>query len=364
MQINDLSARIHAHEPAILAAVQRVLQSGWFVLGPEVRQFEAAFAAWVGVPHCVGVANGTDAIELGLRALGVGAGDRVATVANAGGYCTTALAAIGATPEFMDVDAGTCNVGLAEVERALHNGVRAVVVTHLYGLAVADIAAIRDLCLMRGTPLFEDCAQAHGAAVGGVRVGSFGDAAAFSFYPTKNLGALGDAGAVTTASSAVQEALLRLRQYGWQGKYRVEQGGGSNSRLDELQAAILSTFLPHLDAANARRLQVAGALRAGIAQPGVRLPSWEGAEYVAHLFVVRTPRRDALRQHLAAREIACDVHYPVPDHRQPVFADRFAAVSLPQTERLAREVLTLPCYPEMTDGDVRRVLEAVNGWRQ
>ena len=363
MQINDLSAKIRVYENKIKIAINRVIDSGWLVLGPEVKRFEQSFADYLGTAHCISLANGTDAIELALKALGVERGDRVATVANAGMYTTTAMLAIGAEPFFLDVDLASRNATLAEVERALAAGVKAVVVTHLYGLAAPDIGQIAELCARQGVPLLEDCAQAHGASVDGKRVGTFGDVASFSFYPTKNLGALGDGGAVVTASNAIAEKVARLRQYGWSTKYQVEVSGARNSRLDEMQAAILSVFLPDLDNANARRREIAARYSAAIIHPDVVLPAQGGQEYVAHLYVVRSARRDALREHLREMDIAADVHYPIPDYRQPVFGDRFASVSLQNTERLSREILTLPLYPEMTDAQVEQVVAAVNAWR-
>jgi dTDP-4-amino-4,6-dideoxygalactose transaminase len=361
-QINDLSARIAQCQEQIKAAVNRVVDSGWLVLGPEVKQFETAFAAYLGASDCITVANGTDAIELGLKALGVAPGDQVATVANASMYTTTALLAIGAEPFFMDVDLDSRCATLAEVTRALDAGVKAVVVTHLYGLAAPEIVQIAALCAQRGVPLFEDCAQAHGASVDGKRTGTFGDAASFSFYPTKNLGALGDGGAVVTSDASIAERMRALRQYGWSEKYKVQVAGARNSRLDEMQAAILGAFLPGLDAANARRRAIAERYSAELNHPEVQVPNASGAAYVGHLYVVRSPRRDALRAHLREAGIASDVHYPIPDHRQPLFGDRYADLRLENTERLAADILTLPCYPEMSDENVDRVIAAVNAW--
>ena len=363
MKINDLSTRIRAYENQIKLATNRVIGSGWLVQGPEVKRFEKSFADYLGTAHCISLANGTDAIELALRALGVERGDRVATVANAGMYTTTALLAIGAEPFFLEVEVSSRDTTLAEVERALAAGVKAVVVTHLYGMAVPQIRRIAECCARQGAPLLEDCAQAHGARVEGQRVGTFGDAASFSFYPTKNLGALGDGGAVVTASGAVAEKVVRLRQYGWTTKYRVEVGGARNSRLDEMQAAILSVFLPDLDGLNARRRDIAAQYSAGIVHPELSCPAQAGDEYVAHLYVVQSARRDALCAHLRACEIVTDIHYPIPDYRQPVFGNRFESIRLENTERLSREILTLPCYPEMTDAQVGQVISAVNAWR-
>lgn len=363
MQINDLSARIKAYENPIKLATNRVIDSGWLVLGPEVKKFEQSFANYLGSAHCISLANGTDAIELALRAFGVEQGDSVATVANAGMYTATAMLAIGAQPFFLDVDLTTRNATLAEVERALAAGVKAVVVTHLYGLAAPEIGQIAQRCAQQGVPLLEDCAQAHGASVDGRRVGTFGDAASFSFYPTKNLGALGDGGAVVTANAAIAEKIARLRQYGWTTKYRVELGGARNSRLDEMQAAILAAFLPDLDVANARRRDIAAQYSTHITHADVLLPAPAGLEYVAHLYVVRSARRDALRAHLREMDISAEVHYPIPDYRQPLFGNRYGSFSLENTERLSCEILTLPCYPEMTDAQVAEVVAAVNAWQ-
>lgn len=363
MLINDLSARIGANEDAIRDATNRVIASGWLVLGPEVKRFETAFAKYLGAAHCISLANGTDAIELALRALGVEAGDRVATVANAGMYTTTAMLAIGATPFFLDVDIATRNTTLSEVDRAIAEGVKAVVVTHLYGLATPTIREIAQRCAQNGVRLLEDCAQAHGARVYGQCVGTFSDASSFSFYPTKNLGALGDGGAVVTNSAELAEKVLRLRQYGWTDKYRVEYAGARNSRLDEMQAAILLAFLPHLDATNTRRREIATRYSTMIEHPDVSLPDPMGAEYVGHLYVLCSAKRDSLRAHLRALDVASDVHYPIPDYRQPVFGERFAHVRLANTEHLAAEILTLPCYPEMSDAQADEVIEGVNSWR-
>lgn len=362
LQINSLAARISAHRAGLTDSIGRVLDSGWVVLGPEVKRFENSFAAYLGAKHCVTVANGTDAIELALKAMGVEAGDRVATVANAGMYTTAAVLAIGAEPYFMDVDLETRGAMLADVRRAVDVGVKAVVVTHLYGLAIPEIEMIAEYCRLKSVPLLEDCAQAHGAKVNGRCVGTFGDASSFSFYPTKNLGALGDGGAVVTSDSALAERVALLRQYGWTAKYRVGVAGARNSRLDEMQAAILSEFLPALDSANHKRREIAARYCGDIRHPDVALPKAGGPGYVAHLFVVRSVAREALREHLRASGVASEVHYPIPDYAQPVFGSRFAGVNLPSTARLASEILTLPCYPEMNAAEVDQVIAAVNGW--
>lgn len=360
--LNNVGLRIDRNRSKVVEAMERVLSRGYLVLGPEVDLFERSFAEYLGATYCVGVANGTDAIELSLKAVGVCKGDRVATVSNAGMYTTIALLAVGAEPLFMDVDLQTRNVTLSEVQRAIDAGAKVVVVTHLYGLAVSQIESIARLCKSRSVPLVEDCAQAHGALIDGRRVGTFGNVACFSFYPTKNLGALGDGGAVVTNYSEISERVKQLRQYGWSSKYSVEIAGGRNSRLDELQAAVLSAFLLDLDAANVRRRAIAAQYRASICHPNLQVPAVYGEDYVAHLYVVRAARRDALRSHLQAANIGTDVHYPIPDYRQPVFGNRFSDVCLPNTERLATEILTLPLYPEMSDYEVNKVISQVNAW--
>jgi dTDP-3-amino-2,3,6-trideoxy-4-keto-D-glucose/dTDP-3-amino-3,4,6-trideoxy-alpha-D-glucose/dTDP-2,6-dideoxy-D-kanosamine transaminase len=361
-QINDLSIKLLNYQADIREVVDRVTRSGWLILGTEVERFEGAFAAFLGANHCVGLANGTDAIELALKALGVERGDLVATVANAGMYTATAVLAIGAKPVFMDVDPASHGVTEDQVLQAIDSGSKAVVVTHLYGLGLPRIAEISRICRARGVPLIEDCAQAHGAIVNGKRVGTFGDAASFSFYPTKNLGALGDGGAVITQDAEIARKIKRLRQYGWAGKYQVETPGGRNSRLDEMQAGFLSVFLRDLDTSNERRRAIAERYRTGIRHDDVQLPPQRGIEYVAHLYVIRSRRRDALRSHLRNGGINSDVHYPIPDHRQPLLGASFEHVSLPNTEQLAQEILTLPCYAEMTDEQVDHVIATINKW--
>ena len=362
VKTNDLAGRVRRYEAKIEEAIARVIASGWFVLGPEVDHFEHAFARYVGAEFCVGLANGTDAIEIGLRALGISTGSHVATVANAGMYTTTAILAIGAYPFYMDVNISNQNVSLSEVERALDCNVDAVVITHLYGLAVEEVAQVRAMCRQKAVPLLEDCAQAHGAMIHNKRVGTFGDVAAFSFYPTKNLGALGDGGAVVTDVSWVADNVKKLRQYGWSTKYLVGLSGGKNSRLDELQAAVLQVFLPDLDKQNARRLDIANRYSKKITNQYVQTPELHGAEYVAHLYVIRSEHRDKLRTYLGEFGINTDIHYPIPDHCQAIFNEESTVQCLPNTEQLAKEVVTIPCYPELSDEKIGQVIHAINSW--
>ncbi|MDD2547790.1 MAG: DegT/DnrJ/EryC1/StrS family aminotransferase [Burkholderiaceae bacterium] len=343
------------------AVLQQALDTHWYVLGPQVQGFEEAFAAYVGVPHAVGVANGTDALELALRAAGVQRGDRVLTVANAGFYSSTALHAIGAVPVYVDVDEASLTLSPAALAQALAApGPKpvAVVVTHLYG-QLADMPALLPLCRAAGLVVIEDCAQAHGAEQAGRQAGAWGDLACFSFYPTKNLGALGDGGAVLTASPDRAERLRALRQYGWSHKYTVAVPGGGNSRLDALQAAVLHAKLPHLAAHNAARRATAARYNAAFAGLPLRCPPSVGADFVAHLYVLRTARREALRGFLQARGIATEVHYPLADHQQPAYPGACLAGGLPVTEAACATALTLPCYPGLPAADVERVVVAV-----
>lgn len=353
--INDLRRHNDTLAAEVRAALERVLARGWFILGPEVEAFEREFAQACGAGHAVGVANGTDALELAVRALGIGPGDEVITVANAGGYSSTAIRAAGARPVYVDVEPRSLNMDPAALAGALTARTRAVIVTHLYG-RMAEMPRLLEVAQRAGVPVIEDCAQAHGAAHHGRPAGSWGAAGCFSFYPTKNLGAVGDGGAVVTSDGALAERLRRLRQYGWTEKYRSGLGGGRNSRLDEMQAAVLRAKLPHLPAFNARRRAVARAYQEALRGAPLELPEELGEQYVAHLYVVRTARRDALRAALAARGISAEVHYPVPDHWQEPWREPAA---LPVTERAAREVLTLPCFPEMTGEEVALVGRAV-----
>ena len=360
--INDLNAHKNKLIANINAAIKRTIDRGWFVLGPEVTTFEEKFAQYIGVNKSVSLANGTDALELALRAVGIEHGDNVATVANAGMYTTTALIAIGANPFFMDVDLTSRTTTLNECQRAINAGCKAIVVTHLYGRAAPEIKQIAAFCKENNTPLIEDCAQAHGAKIDFQMVGSFGDISCFSFYPTKNLGALGDGGAIATSNLQLAQKVAQLRQYGWSSKYEVTLLGATNSRLDEIQAAILSEFLPLLDSWNARRREIATLYAQKIKNDRIELPQFNGEDFVAHLYVIRTDNPYDLRNHLKNNGIASEQHYPIPDYRQPAFDNKFSDITLANTEALSSSILTLPCYPEMTNEDVLKVAEAVNSW--
>ncbi|HLM06893.1 MAG TPA: DegT/DnrJ/EryC1/StrS family aminotransferase [Blastococcus sp.] len=359
--LNDLGRGFAALETELRGAVDQVLTSGWYVLGPQHDAFEREFAAATGAAHCVGVANGTDALELALLGAGCRPGDEVVTAANAGMYTATAARKAGLVPRFADVAPDTLLLTAATVEPALTPRTRAVVVTHLYG-RLADVGPLRDLCRAAGVALVEDCAQAAGATGPEGPAGSLADIAAFSFFPTKNLGALGDAGAVVTSDPDRAALVRRLGQYGWSSKYTVSEPNGRNSRLDELQAAVLRVKLPHLAGWNARRREIVARYADALGSGPRRMVHGADAgspAYVGHLAVVSGPDREGDRAVLAEAGIRTDVHYPVPDHRQPVLAGATAGLSLPVTERAATEILTLPCFAEMTETEIERVFDVL-----
>ncbi len=341
------------------AAARRVLGSGWYVLGPEVEAFERAFADHAGTRHCVGVGSGLDALHLALLALGVGPGDEVLVPSNT--YIATWLAVsrAGAVPVPVEPDPATGNIDPARLEAARTPRTRAVLPVHLYGLP-ADMDAVTAFAARHGLAVLEDAAQAHGAAVRGRRAGALGTAGAWSFYPTKNLGAVGDGGAVTTDDDALADRLRSLRNYGSRRKY-VHDERGLNSRLDELQAAMLRVRLEHLDAWNARRAAIAARYADGLAGTGLRLP-WtpEGLTHAWHVYAVHTPGRDRLAAALAERGVGTLMHYPTPPHLSGAYRDMgLAEGTLPIAERLARETLSLPMGPQLAPEGADHVIAAV-----
>ena len=354
---NDLRPLVRALASELRGATERVMASGWFVLGPELEAFEREFADYLGRAHAVGVASGTDAIELSLRALDIGPGDEVITVSHTAVATVLAIERTGATPVLCDIDPRTYTLSPAAVRAAIGARSRAIVPVHLYGHP-ADMDALGSLAARHGLAVVEDCAQAHGARFRGRRVGSFGELAAFSFYPTKNLGALGDGGAVATDDAALAERLRRLRNLGQRDRYHhVERG--QNSRLDELQAAVLRVKLAHLDRHNEIRRGLAAAYRGRLrgAAPPEEGP---GCEHVFHLFVARHPRRDELQRGLAARGVETLIHYPIPVHLQEAYRSLGVRPGrLPQTEAAAREVLSLPLFVGLDARRQDEVLDAV-----
>jgi dTDP-4-amino-4,6-dideoxygalactose transaminase len=338
-------------------AVTRVMTSGWYLLGPELEAFEAEFAAYHDVRHAIGVANGTDAIELALRAAGIGAGDEVITVAHTAVATVCAVEAAGARPVLVDIDPQTYTMNPQAAAAAITPRTKALLPVHLYGQA-ADMTALTALAQQYSLLVIEDCAQAHGARWCGQLVGTFGHLATFSFYPTKNLGACGDGGAVITSDSSYDARLRRLRTYGQTTRY-VHAERGINSRLDEIQAAILRVKLAHLDIHNDQRRELACAYHGGLT--GVTVPyNHPDTRHVYHLYVIRHPQRDWLMEQLKANSIGTLIHYPVPIHRQEAYADLgVAAGSLPVTEQAASEILSLPMYVGLTHEDVEQVARTV-----
>ncbi len=346
----------------LIGAMSDVASVSWYEAGTFVQRFEHAFAALIGVENCVSCASGTDALILALKALEVTAGDTVALVANAGFYGSTAVHAVGATPVYVDVDDTTLCMCPESLNTVLQkHPVKAVIVTHLYG-QLAAVNSIVTLCRDHGVMLIEDCAQACGAVdAAGCQAGSFGDIACFSFYPTKNLGAYGDGGALCCNRAELSLRARAIKQYGWRSKYQVDVGLGMNSRLDPVQAAILLRKLPLLGGWNARRREIAQQYTDGLADI-VRCPavSSNALSYVAHLYVVRTPKRDELRSHLLENGIMSDVHYPIPDYRQPAYLND--GVSLPVTEENTPLLVSLPCFPGLSNDAVQTVIETVKCW--
>lgn len=350
---NDLSRGTELLRPQIDEAVSRVVSSGWFVLGPEHDALESELANFVGTKHAINVGNGTDALELGLAALDVQAGDYVVTVANAGAYATTAIRLLGAYPIYADVDSNTLLMSKSTLETVLRlapEKPKAIVVTHLYG-ALAPMIEICEVAANHKIPVLEDCAQSLGAQSNEGMGGSLADVATTSFYPTKNLGALGDGGAVFTSRDDIADSVRRMRQYGWQSKYKIMYSHGRNSRLDEIQAAILRTKLPYLKASNERRRQI-HSIYESASPSSAQLVNHSNPGFIAHLAVLTSSNRQELRQRLSEAGIATDVHYPIPDHRQG-FPD-FTPIQTPldTTEWASNSVFSIPMFPELLDEEV------------
>lgn len=340
------------------SAIRRVFDGGRYIIGPEHDAFEREFADYCGQKDAVACGNGTDALELALRASGVGQGDEVITVANAGGYTSAACQLLGATPVFVDID-HRLSIDPQRIPEAIGSKTRAIVVTHLYGW-LADLSEILRLADEHGLNVIEDCAQSHGALLDGRRAGSFGRLSTFSFYPTKNLGAMGDGGAVVTDDADLAAKLRSLRQYGWGEKYQSTHPGGRNSRMDELQAAILRVKLPWLDRWNQRRREIVEQYLQAAQGTPLKIVHEPEKRFVAHLAVARHPAREKFREQLAAEGIDTAVHYPVLDHRQASLRNHsWKALDLSETESAHSEIVTLPCFPEMRSDEVQRVCQAI-----
>jgi dTDP-4-amino-4,6-dideoxygalactose transaminase len=359
----DLKLQYQALKVELDGAIQSVLDKGWFILGESVAAFEREFAAYCGVGHAVGVANGTDALQLALTALGVGPGDEVITAPNSATFTALAISASGATPRFVDIDPETYNLDPTKLEAAIGPRTRAVMPVHLFGQP-ADMDAILAIARRHNLLVVEDAAQAHGAMYRGRRVGTLGDAGCFSFYPSKNLGAFGDGGMVTTDQPDVAERLRMLRNGGQKSRYNHELLG-INSRLDEMQAAILRVKLAYLEKWNARRRHIADLYTALLGDSQVETPlEMAQVQHVYHLYVVRCQGREALQQHLKASGVETAIHYPTPIHRQAAYRWlNLGPGSFPVSERYAQQVLSLPIYPELTDTKVREIAAHIRDWR-
>ena len=363
----DPRAGYVAQQPAIDRAISRVLEGGSYILGREVESFEAAFADFVGVAHAIGCASGTDAIELALRACKIGSGDLVFTVSHTAVATVAAIERVGATAVLIDVEPGTYTMAPHELSRALQvprtGRPAAVLPVHLYGQP-AELSTLCDLARANGLRLIEDCAQSHGALYRGRPTGSFGDIGCFSFYPTKNLGALGDGGMVVASSLALAGALREMREYGWRERY-VSACVGINSRLDAIQAAILEVKLGSVTTDNARRRTIADRYDSGLAKLPLVLPKRRAdTTHVFHQYVIRLTERDVLRDWLHAAGIGTGIHYPVPVHLQPAYRGRLATgpSGLGVTERAARQILSLPMYPQISEEMIDRIITQIEGF--
>jgi dTDP-4-amino-4,6-dideoxygalactose transaminase len=364
----DPGAGYRAQKPEIDAAVARALNSGWYILGKEGEAFEREFATWLGTTRAVGCANGTDALALILRGLGIGEGMTVATVSHTAVATVAAIEMTGATPLLLDIDPDTYTMDPEELAAVLQDPppglppIRAAIPVHIYGQP-CDLDPMLAACAEAGVALIEDCAQAHGAMLDGRRVGTMGTAAAFSLYPTKNLGALGDGGVLATDDFELADRIGAIRQYGWRERY-ISSMVGVNSRLDEVQAAILRVKLTVLDAGNARRRDIAAAYDAALADGPFEAPlRRDGVEHVFHQYVLRVADRPAVQARLRAAGVGTGIHYPVPVHLQSAYADRtpMGPAGCAETARAAGQVMSLPMYPELTEDQVAHICAALRG---
>lgn len=356
-------AAYQAQRDEIRARVLAVLEGGSYILGPEVESFEQSFSAYCQTAYGVGVNSGTDALILTLKALDISPGDEVVTVSHTALATVSAVLAAGATPVLVDIDPIYYTLDPAALGDAITTRTRAIVPVHLYGQA-ADMDAILAVAATHGIPVIEDCAQATGTMYKGRRVGSMGDAGCFSFYPTKNLGAIGDGGMVVSNNRQIADRVRRIRQYGWDAN-RATDRLGINSRLDEIQAAILAVKLPFLDRNNEHRAAIARRYSNSFAGLPVTVPAERpGSGHVYHLYVLSCDNRDGLRKHLMEHEVLAGVHYPMAAHRHGGYANRVSIppAGLAGTDRLVDRIISLPIYPEMTDADIERVIAAVGSY--
>ena len=362
--LNDLSRGTSA-STEVQGVVSRVLASGQWINGREQKGFETEFANYLGVDHFLGVASGTDAIEIALRALGCTHGSKVVTVANAGAYTTIAATLIGCEVIFCDVDPQTLIMDVDSLSEVLSSEIDVVVVTHLYG-NIAPVKKIKEICDRFGVKIVEDCAQATGGTLDGQRVGSLGDIGTFSFYPTKNLGGVGDGGGISTNQNSVAEKVYQLRQYGWVDKYKIKLPYGRNSRLDEIQAAVLRLNLVELDEGNQRRRAILDNYSKAIAQSGIRLVTNSSTESAAHLAILILPEqisRDLFREYMRANRIATDIHYPILDTDQIAYAKAGVVANLHHSRAAVGSIVTIPLFPQMTVEELSHITSALKEFK-
>ncbi|MFH1288574.1 MAG: DegT/DnrJ/EryC1/StrS family aminotransferase [bacterium] len=351
-----------SHKDEINDAISRVLNKGWYINGEEVKLFEKEFAEYTGVSRGIGVGSGTEAIHIALAACGIMPGDEVITVSHTAGATVSAIELAGGIPVFVDIDPEYYTLDPAKLESVITEKTKAIIPVHIYGHSV-DLDPVMKIAGKYNLKVIEDCAQAHGALYKGKRVGSYGDMACFSFYPTKNLGAVGDAGMVVTNNSDLAEKAGLLREYGWEERY-VSKISGWNSRLDEIQAAILRVKLRYLDDDNAKRVKLARMYDKGLeGLNGISIPQkCKNSTHVYHLYVIRTEKRDKLREYLKANGIGALIHYPVPVHLQPAYELSEKNRDLLNTEKIAMEILSLPIYPEISEAEVNKVIDTIKAF--
>ncbi len=348
-----------SYKSEIDGAISRVLDSGWYILGNEVRSFEEKFASYIGAAHGIGVGSGTEALHLALVACSIESGDEVITVSHTAVATVAAIELACATPVLVDIDPDFYTIDPEKIESAITSHTKAIIPVHIYGHP-ADMDPILKIARKNRLYVIEDCAQAHGATYKGKRVGSIGDIACFSFYPTKNLGALGDGGMVVTNDANLAKKANLLREYGWAERY-VSHFAGWNTRLDELQAAILRVKLKHLDEDNSKRVRIAELYSKELEVYDIILPKQrKDSTHVYHLYVIRSERRDTLLTFLKEKgETGALIHYPVPIHRQPAYINLHGCDKLPETEKITKEIISLPIYPELSESDIQTTIKTI-----
>ncbi|MFK8068614.1 MAG: DegT/DnrJ/EryC1/StrS family aminotransferase [Gammaproteobacteria bacterium] len=367
---NDTSRLYQAHKAELQSSLIKTAESGHWLLGKETENFAQSFSKYCDVKYCLPVANGTDALEIALRSTiqNPNLDDEVITVANAGGYTTAACRTIGVTPVYADINKKSHLIDTESLLRCISPSVKAIVITHLYGAAV-NVSEVRKKLTeinFQHIPIIEDCAQAHGAKVNNDRVGSLGDVATFSFYPTKNLGALGDGGAITTSDPEIYKKAQQLHQYGWNSKYNVGISYGRNSRMDEIQAGILNCLLPHLDLYNKKRIQIIERYKQ--AEGGnLSFLDYSDRDYVGHLAIVTVKHRDAFIEFMRSKNISVDVHYPIADCDQKAWknsSQRWDETSnLKITREVTKTIVSLPCFPFLKEKEIVHVYNALSEWQ-